>query len=103
MIHVLATIRLNPGTRAAFLKEFLKLVPLVHAEDGCIEYGPAIDIASGSPMQEFLGEDAVIVVEKWASVDHLKAHSQAPHMADYRVAVKDYVAGVQLRVLQPVA
>jgi len=101
MIHVIATIRLNPGTRAAFLQEFLKLVPLVQAEDGCIEYGPAIDIASGSPMQEFLGDDAVIVVEKWAGTDHLKAHSQAPHMADYRVRVKDYVAGVQLRVLQP--
>lgn len=102
MIHVLATIRLNPGTRDAFLREFLKLVPLVHAEAGCLEYGPAIDIASGSPMQEFLGDDAVIVVEKWADVAALQAHSKAPHMADYRVAVKDFVKGVELRVLQPV-
>lgn len=103
MIHVLATIRLNPGTREAFLKEFLKLVPLVRAEDGCLEYGPAIDIVSGSPLQELIGDDAVVVVEKWADVAALQAHSKAPHMADYRVRVKDFVKGVQLRVLQPVS
>ena len=102
MIHVLATIHVNPGTRAAFLQEFLKLVPFVLAEEGCLEYGPAVDVPIDSPNQELVGDDAVVVVEKWASVEHLKAHSQAPHMADYRVAVKDYVKGVQLRVLAPV-
>jgi quinol monooxygenase YgiN len=102
VIHVLATIRLNPGTRDAFLREFQRLIPFVRQEQGCIEYGPAIDLTTGNAMQELVGEDAVIVVEKWASVDALKAHSQAPHMADYRIAVKDFVASVQLRVLQPV-
>ncbi len=34
MIHVIATIELNPGTREAFLEEFRKLVPLVRAEAG---------------------------------------------------------------------
>jgi quinol monooxygenase YgiN len=103
VIHVIATINLNPGTRPAFIKEFLKLVPLVHAEDGCLEYGPTVDVDAGSPNQTFAGEDAVVVVEKWASVAALKAHSQAPHMADYRVAVKDFVKSVQLVVTQPVA
>ena len=103
MIHVLATIQLNPGTRESFLKEFLKLVPFVKAEAGCIEYGPAIDIASGSPIQAMLGDDAVMVVEKWDDVAALQAHSMAPHMADYRVRVKDFVKSVELRVLQPVS
>ena len=44
----------------------------------------------------------MVVVEKWASVDALHAHSAAPHMAAYRVDVKDYVRGVRLRVLRPV-
>ncbi len=101
MIHVLATIRLNPGTRDAFLEEFLRLTPLVQAEDGCIEYGAAIDVPTGMPIQELVGDDAVVVVEKWDSVDALRAHSQAPHMADYRVAVKDFVSSVELRVLAP--
>jgi quinol monooxygenase YgiN len=102
MIHVIATIELNPGTRDAFLGVFRRLVPLVHAEAGCIEYGPAVDVASGSPAQPPVRADVVTVVEKWADVAALQAHSKAPHMAQYRIDVKDYVKGVTLQVLEPV-
>ena len=101
MIHVIATIRLAPGTRAAFLAEFHKLVPFVLAEDGCLAYGPTVDEPTGLAVQELAGDDAVVVVEQWASPAALKAHTTAPHMADYRVAVKDYVRGVSLLVLRP--
>ena len=40
----------------------------------------------------------VTVVEKWASVEALYAHGAAPHMAEYREKVKDYVTGVRLVV-----
>ena len=43
---MIATIELHEGKREAFLAEFRKLVPLVRAEKGCLEYGPTIDIAS---------------------------------------------------------
>jgi quinol monooxygenase YgiN len=102
MIHVIATISVTPGSRAAFLAEFGKLVPLVRAESGCLEYGAAIDEPTGLAVQSLAGENAVIVVEKWASVDALNAHLKAPHMADYRVRVKDLVQSVSLRVLRPV-
>jgi quinol monooxygenase YgiN len=102
MIHVIATISVAPGSRAAFLTEFGKLVPLVRAESGCLEYGAAIDEPTGLAVQSLAGENAVIVVEKWASVDALNAHLKAPHMADYRVRVKDLVQSVSLRVLRPV-
>ena len=101
MIHVIATIELNPGTRDAFLVEFRRLIPDVHAEQGCIEYGPAIDAETDIPNQAKYGPDTVVVVEKWADVDALKAHSVAPHMDAYRVRVKDYVRKVDLRVLDP--
>lgn len=101
MIHVIATIRVAPGTRDAFLAEFNKLVPLVLAEDGCLAYGPTVDEPTDMAVQELAGEDAVVVVEQWASPAALKAHSAAPHMADYRVRVKDYVQSVSLLVLRP--
>ena len=101
MIHVLATISVNPGKRDAFLDEFHKLMPLVHAEQGCIEYGPTVDIETGIPVQNLLGADRVMIVEKWESVAALKAHLAAPHMAAYRERVKPYVAQVNLQVLQP--
>lgn len=101
MIHVIATITLHPGRRAEFLAEFHKLVPLVHAEAGCIEYGPAVDVDSGIPVQGPLREDVVTVVEKWESLDHLRAHLAAPHMDAYRKTVEGMVADTKLLVLEP--
>lgn len=101
MIHVIATIDLVPGTRSAFLAEFAKLIPDVHAEAGCIEYGPAIDADTDIGAQVRIGDDKVIIIERWESLAHLKAHSVAPHMQAYRPRVKDYVKSTTLQVLSP--
>lgn len=103
MIHVIATITVAPGTRADFLTHFAWLTPQVRAEAGCLEYGAAIDVPADSPMQAPLRPDVVVVVEKWESLPHLKAHSVAPHMAEYRTRVKDLVHRVCLQVLEPAA
>src|SRR5688572_21357974 len=101
MLHVLATVQLHPGKREAFLTEFRKLVPQVTAEQGCIEYGPAIDLATDIPVQQALGADVAMVIEKWESLAELKAHLAAPHMMAYRERVKPFVASVRLQILQP--
>ncbi len=101
MIIVLARIDLASGGRAAFLEEFHRLMPQVHAEAGCIEYGPAIDAVTALPRQTKLGDDVVMIVEKWESLAHLEAHLIAPHMTPYRERVKDLVRGTQLFVLNP--
>ncbi|MFM9066181.1 MAG: putative quinol monooxygenase, partial [Planctomycetota bacterium] len=51
MIHVLVSVELQPGRRQDFLAEFHRIVPLVLNEQGCIEYGPAIDFESGIAAQ----------------------------------------------------
>jgi quinol monooxygenase YgiN len=102
MIHVIATIDIADGKRDAFLAEFRKLVPLVRAEKGCIDYGPAVDVATGIPAQIPQRDNVVTVVERWESLDALRAHLQAPHMLEYRARVKDLVRGVKIQVLQPV-
>ncbi|MFO0967956.1 MAG: putative quinol monooxygenase [Gemmataceae bacterium] len=101
MIHVIATIEVQRGERAAFLAEFHRIVPLVRAEAGCIEYGPTVDVASGAAAQGPVRDNVAVIVEKWESLEALKAHMQAPHMAEYRLRVKDLVVGVQLQVLEP--
>lgn len=101
MIHVIATIELAEGKREAFLAEFRKVVPLVRAENGCLEYGPTIDVATGVPAQGPPRDHVVTVVERWENLDALRAHLQAPHMTEYRVRVKDFVVRVHLQVLQP--
>lgn len=103
MIHVLATISLAPGKREDFLAEFRKIIPQVHAEQGCIEYGPAVDADTGMDAQHKIGNDCVMVIEKWDDVAALKAHSTAPHMLEYRAKVKEFVRSTEIRVLDPAA
>ncbi len=101
MIHVIATVHIVEGRRDEFLGIFQNLMPQVQAEDGCIEYGPAIDIDTGVPIQKMTGENTVTVLEKWNSVDKLKAHLGSPHMVEYRKSIEGLVQGVTLNVLQP--
>ncbi len=101
MIYVIATIEVVAGQREQFLEEFRRLVPEVVAEQGCLFYGPTIDIPSGSPKQIPLREHTVTIVESWESLDHLHAHSVAPHMAAYRERVKGLVVDTELQILAP--
>lgn len=101
MIHVLATVELNPGTREQFLAEFHGVMPAVHAEIGCVAYGPAVDATTDLPQQQRLGDNFVVIVEQWESLEALKAHLVAPHMLAYRERVKPFVANVRLQILQP--
>jgi len=101
MIHVVATIDLQPGTRDQFLIEFRKLLPLVHEEAGCIEYGPAVDASTDFEAQHIKGPDTVTVIEKWESLEHLNVHLTAPHMTAYRESVKMMVTGATLHILEP--
>jgi len=101
MIHVLAHITAKPGQREALLKEFRAIIPVVHAEKGCIEYGPAIDAEGAGAIQTRIGADSFVVVEKWESLETLKAHAAAPHMAAYGARTRDMVAARVIHVLSP--
>lgn len=101
MIHVLAIVTTKPGQRDAVLEAFRANVPAVHAEEGCIEYGAAIDAEGLGSIQTKVGPDTFVVVEKWASLDALKAHAAAPHMAAYGAKVKDMLANRVIHVLSP--
>lgn len=101
MVIVVAVIELAPGKREEFLTEFHKLVPLVLAEEGCIEYGPTVDVVTEIASQVPYRADVVTIVEKWESVAALEAHLAAPHMQSYRPRVKDLVVQSRLHILEP--
>jgi quinol monooxygenase YgiN len=101
MIHVLAIITAKPGMRDAVLAEFRANMPAVHAEEGCIEYAPAIDAEGAGAAQAALGPDTFVVIEKWASMDALKAHAAAPHMAAYAARTRDRVSARVIHILSP--
>ena len=98
MIHVIATIELVEGSREAFLQEFHRLVPLVRAEAGCLEYGPTVDEPAGLPRQ--FCRCASTSSPWWRSGPawmRCGPHLQAPHMAEYRERVKELVKGRSCR------
>jgi len=101
MIHVVAVITARPGMRDSILAAFRANVPNVLAEQGCIEYGAATDAKNALPVQTPYGPDTFVVIEKWESMDALKAHAAAPHMAAYAGKTKEMIASRVIHILDP--
>ena len=101
MIHVIAVITAKSGKRDEVLKHFRANVPAVRAENGCVEYGAAIDAEPAQPIQTKYGPDTFVVVEKWENMDALKAHAAAPHMKEYGAKTKDLLASRVIHILSP--
>jgi quinol monooxygenase YgiN len=101
VIHVIAVVTAKPGKREEVLKHFRANVPAVRAEKGCIEYGAAVDAEPALPVQTKYGPDTFVVVEKWESMDALRAHAAAPHMVAYGAKTKDLLASRVIHILSP--
>ena len=101
MIHVVAIITAKPGQREKVLEAARANIPAVLAEDGCIEYAPAIDAEGLGAFQTKFGPDTFVFVEKWRDANALKAHAAAPHMAAYAAKVKDLIDKRVIHVLSP--
>ena len=95
MIHVVAIIVTRPGQREAVLSEFRAILPAVRAEEGCLEYGPAIDVAG---TEDQFGADSFVVIEKWSGT---AAHAKAPHMIAYGEKVASMLVSRAIHVLEP--
>ena len=100
-VHVVAVITAKPGRRRELLAAFQANVPNVRAEEGCIEYVATVDAEGADSVQTRFGEDTFVVVERWASLEALKTHAAAPHMAAYAAKTKDLIASRVVHVLSP--
>lgn len=101
MIHVIAVITAKPGKRDEILDHFRANVPAVRAEAGCIEYGAAVDADPALPIQTKYGPDTFVAIEKWETMDALRAHGAASHMAAYAAKTRDLVASRVIHILSP--
>jgi len=101
MIHVIAVITAKPGMRAAILQAFHANAPAVKAEPGCIEYGAAVDAANALAFQTKYGPDTFVAIEKWESMDAVKAHAATPHMVAYAALTKEMIASRLVHILSP--
>ena len=100
-VHVIAVITAKPGKRQEVLENFKANVPAVRAEDGCIEYSAVVD-TEGVSFAKAFGPDTFVVIEKWASLDHLKAHAGTPHMRAYSAKNKELLVDRSIHVMSDI-
>jgi len=97
MIHVIARIQAKAGQRQDLLDAFAEVVPTVLEEEGCISYEPTID-ADTDIDRQVCEEDVIMMIERWESVDHLKAHLAAPHMTAFREKNGHLIESAELKI-----
>ncbi len=102
MISVIASIYVKEGKISDYLRILRANLAVVRNEKGCIEYLPCGDLETGLPVQA-LEKNVVTILERWESLDALKAHLVSPHMLEYREKVKDIVLRVSVKVLRELA
>jgi quinol monooxygenase YgiN len=101
MLHVLNYITAKPGMCNPVVQEFRANMPAVHAEEGCIEYIPLVDLPAFGPSQTKLGLNTFVVAEKWASPEAIEAHAAAPHMRAYAERTADMIETRMIHILSP--
>jgi quinol monooxygenase YgiN len=90
-VVVVATIVPLPEHRDEVIATITETVAKVHEEDGCELY--ALN----------QGDDRLVMVEKWASADALRAHSKGPALAAQAPRLAGKLAGpAEVIVLQAV-
>jgi quinol monooxygenase YgiN len=99
MIRLVVFVTAKPGKREELLAALRANLPAVRAEQGCIEYGPFVDVENYGAPQTPIGADSLVILETWESPAALKAHMAAPHMAAYAAKTRDLVASRALHIL----
>jgi quinol monooxygenase YgiN len=75
MIYVVATTKMKPDGREAFIKGHKAAIAETHKEKGCIAYEGHVSVND---------PNLYVVVERWETRDDLNAHGKAPHMKVWR-------------------
>ncbi|THD74223.1 MAG: antibiotic biosynthesis monooxygenase [Phenylobacterium sp.] len=74
---IAGTVRVPPGSLAGLKPHMQKMLAASRAEDGCVAYSYAEDVAEPGLVRVF---------EVWRDQAALDAHFQTAHMADWRAA-----------------
>jgi quinol monooxygenase YgiN len=99
MIRVVAVLTTKPGRRDELLAACKAILPVVRAEEGCVEYAPYIDADGIGAFQAKFGPDTLVILETWESPEALAAHAVADHMKEYGKKIRDLLESRAIHVL----
>ncbi|MBP7817796.1 MAG: antibiotic biosynthesis monooxygenase [Phenylobacterium sp.] len=83
-VIIAGTVRVPPENLERFKPHMLAMLAASRAEDGCLEYSYAVDVADPGLIR---------VYEAWRDQAAIDAHFQAPHMAAWRAAWPQFGVG----------
>ena len=92
----------NFANIAEYSAKTLGVVPAVRAEDGCRMYTLLRDATTDWDKPMRFGERTMWMLEKWDSVDALKAHLETPHMKAFGPTVRHMHTSSTFHVLEAV-
>jgi quinol monooxygenase YgiN len=75
MIYVVATAKVKPETRDAYIAGAKECIAATQKEKGCLYYDSHTSIND---------PNTFVVVERWESREDLNAHGRSPHMKTWR-------------------
>jgi len=75
MIYIIATNRVKPENREAYIKGAKEVVAETQKEKGCVYYENHVSIND---------PNLFVVVERWESREDVDEHSRAPHLKAWR-------------------
>jgi quinol monooxygenase YgiN len=100
-VYVLCRFDLKPDANISdYIAKTLSVVPAVRAENGCQMYTLLEDAKTDWEKPMRFGERTLWMVEKWDSIDALKAHLEAPHMKAFGPTVRSMRSSGTFHVLQ---
>ena len=102
-VYVLCRFDLKPDADIVdYAGRTLAVVPTVRAEDGCRMYTLLKDADTDWDKPMRFGERTMWMLEKWDSVDALKAHLGTPHMKAFGPTVRPMRTASTFHVLESV-
>ena len=102
-VYVLCRFDLKPDASIGdYVGKTLAVVPTVRAEDGCQMYTLLKDASTDWEKPMRFGERTMWMLEKWDSVDALKAHLETPHMKAFGPSVRPMRTASTFHVLESV-
>ena len=88
--------------RTAYVTRTRAILDAVRAEAGCLEYRLLGDAETDWDRPQRFGARTLWMLERWASVEALKAHLETPHMKAFGPTVSPLLSASTFHVLQDV-
>ncbi len=92
MIYLVATLKIEPGSKDKVLAAARPCIAATRQEKGCISY----DLH-----QSLSDENTLVFVERWETREALDGHFTQPHMLAWREAGGPYFLDRKIEIIHP--